>query len=115
MVRRGARLTGSPTFAPSEASPRGRAPARRWPRCGAGGGPQPVEDLEVDRLALRPELQEEHVPVEREQVDHDPVQAVAQAPRRPPLLVLLERLELAAEGRRDGPAGLDPERAQDAL
>ena len=66
-------------------------------------------DAEVDGLDGRAELQEKDVAVERQQVDHDAIEAVAKAPGRPALLVFLETLELSPQRRRDRSACLDAE------
>ncbi len=49
------------------------------------------------------------------EVDEDPVDAVTEAPRGPPLLVLLELPDLRSQLRRDGPALLHAERPERAL
>ncbi len=54
---------------------------------------------EVHRLDGGSELGEQHIPVEGEQVDHDAVDAVAEAAGGAALLVLFELLELAAQRR----------------
>ena len=63
-------------------------------RKAAGGLVELVTELAVDDGVRSPQLQHDHVAEERGEVDEDPVDAVAQAPLRATLLVVLERLDL---------------------
>src|SRR5690606_6911583 len=65
--------------------------------------------------AASPELNDQDVAVEREQVDENAVDAVAQAAGRAALLVVFEGLELRAQSGRNRAARLNPERAEGAL
>ena len=121
----------SPAAAAPPPSPRPRAAGRRSPPGGCGpdrrrpsgagsargcSTPASVAHrllvLDVDQLDAGAQLHDEHVAVQREQVDHRAVEHVALRPGGPALLVLLELLDLGAQRRRQGRGTLGAHRPQ---
>jgi hypothetical protein len=101
--------------APSSRGNRIHRGERRSGRRGLARAHELGVDGEVDRLARHAELQQQHIPVEGEKIDHDAIDAIPEAARRPALLVFLEGSQLGAQRGWDRAARLDAERPQGAL